>query len=206
MARRAVTSFARMSVPIRRKVASDTSSFPLELAVLAGGRIPENHPGQTHVGRGVPARRAGYDQGTEREQRSGEGCRMPQQAWSEKRERQYQHIKEGLREQGRSEDTAEEIAARTVTRNGPALGRPGRRVVPPSRTSRRDAVVGCDRIEDPEDAPTVSSTKRRRIVGSTGAPGCRRRSSSELSRDGADRVMGQHGRTGSAAQDPEVTS
>ena len=41
---------------------------------------------------------------------------MPQQAWSEKRERQYQHIKEGLREQGRSEDTAEEIAARTVNK------------------------------------------------------------------------------------------
>ena len=41
---------------------------------------------------------------------------MPQQAWSEKRERQYEHIKEGLREQGRSEDTAEEIAARTVNK------------------------------------------------------------------------------------------
>jgi hypothetical protein len=41
---------------------------------------------------------------------------MPRQAWSEKRERQYEHIKEGLREQGRSEDTAEEIAARTVNK------------------------------------------------------------------------------------------
>ncbi|MGH2640322.1 MAG: plasmid stabilization protein [Actinomycetota bacterium] len=41
---------------------------------------------------------------------------MPQQAWSEKRERQYEHIKEGLRERGRSEDTAEEIAARTVNK------------------------------------------------------------------------------------------
>jgi hypothetical protein len=41
---------------------------------------------------------------------------MPQQAWSEKRERQYEHIKEGLREQGRSEETAEEIAARTVNK------------------------------------------------------------------------------------------
>ena len=40
---------------------------------------------------------------------------MPQQAWSEKRER-HEHIKEGLREQGRSEDTAEEIAARTVNK------------------------------------------------------------------------------------------
>ena len=41
---------------------------------------------------------------------------MPQQAWSAKRERQYRHIKEGLRESGRSEDTAEEIAARTVNK------------------------------------------------------------------------------------------
>ena len=41
---------------------------------------------------------------------------MPQQAWSNKRERQYEHIKEGLRERGRSEDLAEEIAARTVNK------------------------------------------------------------------------------------------
>lgn len=41
---------------------------------------------------------------------------MPQQAWSDKRERQYDHIKEGLLEQGRSEDTAEAIAARTVNK------------------------------------------------------------------------------------------
>ncbi len=40
---------------------------------------------------------------------------MPK-AWSAKRERQYEHIKEGLEEQGRSEDTAEEIAARTVNK------------------------------------------------------------------------------------------
>src|SRR5205823_12188356 len=41
---------------------------------------------------------------------------MPQQAWSDKRERQYEHIKEGLRDRGESEDTAEEIAARTVNK------------------------------------------------------------------------------------------
>ncbi len=49
---------------------------------------------------------------------------MPQQAWSNKRERQYEHIKSGLKKRGRSEDTAEEIAARTVNkeraRNGEA--------------------------------------------------------------------------------------
>jgi hypothetical protein len=35
---------------------------------------------------------------------------------SKKRERQYQHIKAGLKKSGRSEDTAEEIAARTVNK------------------------------------------------------------------------------------------
>jgi hypothetical protein len=41
---------------------------------------------------------------------------MPQQAWSAKRERQYDHIKQGLKERGTSEDKAEEIAARTVNK------------------------------------------------------------------------------------------
>jgi hypothetical protein len=41
---------------------------------------------------------------------------MPRQAWSEKRERQYEHIKQGLERSGRSEETAEEIAARTVNK------------------------------------------------------------------------------------------
>jgi hypothetical protein len=41
---------------------------------------------------------------------------MPQQAWSDKRERQYEHIKEGLKKEGRPNDLAEEIAARTVNK------------------------------------------------------------------------------------------
>jgi hypothetical protein len=41
---------------------------------------------------------------------------MPQEAWSAKRERQYKHIKAGLKKRGRSEDAAEEIAARTVNK------------------------------------------------------------------------------------------
>jgi hypothetical protein len=47
---------------------------------------------------------------------------MPQKAWSKKRERQYEHIKEGLRERGESEDTAEEIAARTVNKERARAG------------------------------------------------------------------------------------
>lgn len=41
---------------------------------------------------------------------------MPQQAWSAKRERQYQQIKSGLKQRGDSEELAEEIAARTVSK------------------------------------------------------------------------------------------
>jgi hypothetical protein len=37
-------------------------------------------------------------------------------SWSPKRERQYEHIKEAYEERGRSEDKAEEIAARTVNK------------------------------------------------------------------------------------------
>ena len=41
---------------------------------------------------------------------------MPRKAWSAKRERQYRHIKDSLLERGKSEGTAEEIAARTVNK------------------------------------------------------------------------------------------
>ena len=41
---------------------------------------------------------------------------MPRRAWSPKRQRQYEHIRESELEQGRSEDRAEEIAARTVNK------------------------------------------------------------------------------------------
>lgn len=47
---------------------------------------------------------------------------MPQQAWSAKRERQYQHIKSSAKQQGASTDRAEEIAARTVNKNRAQAG------------------------------------------------------------------------------------
>ena len=47
---------------------------------------------------------------------------MPQQAWNAKRERQYEHIKEGLKEHGRSNDLAAEIAARTVNKERARAG------------------------------------------------------------------------------------
>jgi hypothetical protein len=47
---------------------------------------------------------------------------MPQQAWSKKRERQYEHIKDSLEDRGKDEDTAEEIAARTVNKERARAG------------------------------------------------------------------------------------
>ncbi|MEU0090970.1 plasmid stabilization protein [Kribbella sp. NPDC006257] len=41
---------------------------------------------------------------------------------NKKRERQYEHIKAGLKERGRSEDVAEEIAARTVNKERARAG------------------------------------------------------------------------------------
>ena len=63
---------------------------------------------------------------------------MPQQAWSKKRERQYEQIKEGLEDQGRDEDTAEEIAARTVNKERARSGEAKQK----SRTSTDDISSG----------------------------------------------------------------
>jgi plasmid stabilization system protein ParE len=41
---------------------------------------------------------------------------MPQNAWSDKRERQYEHIKDSYEERGVGADEAEERAARTVNK------------------------------------------------------------------------------------------
>ena len=41
---------------------------------------------------------------------------MPQDGWSDKRERQYEHIKESYKERGVGTDEAEERAARTVNK------------------------------------------------------------------------------------------
>jgi hypothetical protein len=63
---------------------------------------------------------------------------MPQQAWSKKRERQYEHIKEGLEDRGEDEDTAEEIAARTVNKERARAGE----AKESSRTSTEDISSG----------------------------------------------------------------
>jgi hypothetical protein len=47
---------------------------------------------------------------------------MPRRVWSRKRERQYEHIRDGLDNRGRTEDVAEEIAARTVNKERARAG------------------------------------------------------------------------------------
>ena len=63
---------------------------------------------------------------------------MPQESWSAKRERQYDHIKDGLTERGRDEDTAAEIAARTVNKERARAGESEQA----SRTSTDDLSSG----------------------------------------------------------------
>jgi hypothetical protein len=63
---------------------------------------------------------------------------MPPRAWSRKRERQYDHIREGVQERGRSEDVAEEIAARTVNKERARAGESKQA----SRTSVEDISSG----------------------------------------------------------------
>jgi hypothetical protein len=63
---------------------------------------------------------------------------MPQGAWSAKRERQYEHIKEGLLERGEGEGQAEEIAARTVNKERARSGEARQR----SRSSVDDISSG----------------------------------------------------------------
>ncbi len=56
---------------------------------------------------------------------------MPQAAWNKKRERQYEHVKDSEKKQGRSDRRAEEIAARTVNKERARSGE--------SRTSSRSS-------------------------------------------------------------------
>src|ERR671917_2239999 len=63
---------------------------------------------------------------------------MPQQAWTKKRERQYEHIKESLEDRGTSHDKAQEIAARTVNKERARKGE----AKTSSRLSREDISSG----------------------------------------------------------------
>jgi hypothetical protein len=63
---------------------------------------------------------------------------MPQKAWSNKRERQYEHVKESVKKQGAPTEKAKEIAARTVNKERARSGE----AKESSRTSRQDISSG----------------------------------------------------------------
>jgi plasmid stabilization system protein ParE len=63
---------------------------------------------------------------------------MPRQPWSPKRERQYEHIKEGIEKRGDSQALAEEVAARTVNKERARSGE----AKTASRTSTSDISSG----------------------------------------------------------------
>jgi hypothetical protein len=63
---------------------------------------------------------------------------MPQQAWSNKRERQYEHVKSSAKKRGASTKRAKEVAARTVNKERARSGE----ARTSSRTSRRDMSSG----------------------------------------------------------------
>jgi hypothetical protein len=93
---------------------------------------------------------------------------MPRNAWSDKRERQYDHIKKSLKQRGKSEDTAEEIAARTVNKERAQHGEAKHS----SRLSREDkpaAVRGGERSHRGEGGRTraqlYEEAKRKGIEG-----------------------------------------
>jgi hypothetical protein len=94
---------------------------------------------------------------------------MPQRTWSNKRERQYEHIKESEKKQGRSTKRAKEIAARTVNKERARSGEARES----SRTSRRDVSTGrrggqrsgTNRPKGRTKEQLYNEAKRRNIPG-----------------------------------------
>ena len=87
-----------------------------------------------------------------------------------KRARQYEHIKESLEQRGRSEDVAEEIAARTVNKERARHGeaRESSRLSREDISSGRGAAVSA-RTAAPGAGPATSSTRRHARWASRGA-------------------------------------
>jgi hypothetical protein len=94
---------------------------------------------------------------------------MPQRTWSNKRERQYEHIKDSEKKQGRSTKRAKEIAARTVNKERARQGEARQS----SRTSRRDISSGrrggqrsgTNRPKGRTKEQLYNEAKRRNIPG-----------------------------------------
>jgi hypothetical protein len=95
---------------------------------------------------------------------------MPQSAWNAKRERQYEHIKDSEKEQGRSTERAKEIAARTVNkeraRAGETKGRPSRTSTQDLSSGRRGGMrSGTNRPKGRTKEQLYNEAKRRNVEG-----------------------------------------
>jgi hypothetical protein len=97
---------------------------------------------------------------------------MPQQTWSPKRERQYEHVKESAKEQGASTKRAKEIAARTVNKERARSGE-ARQSSPSSRrdisSGRRGGLrSGTGRQKGQTKEQLYNQAKRLNIKGRSG--------------------------------------
>ncbi|WP_019926071.1 hypothetical protein [Nocardia sp. BMG111209] len=94
---------------------------------------------------------------------------MPQQQWSDKRERQYEHIKDSAEERGASTRRAEEIAARTVNKNRARSGESktaSRTSVEDMSPQRRGGLrSGTDRPKGPTRDQLYNEARQRNIEG-----------------------------------------
>jgi len=94
---------------------------------------------------------------------------MPQKAWSNKRERQYEHIEENLEDRGTPKKRAKEIAARTVNKTRAQTGeakessRLSRKDMPPSR--RGGLRSGTNRPKGRTKEQLYNEAKRMGIDG-----------------------------------------
>lgn len=94
---------------------------------------------------------------------------MPQGAWSNKRERQYEHIKDSARKKGKSAKTAKRIAAATVNKERARKGESKTS----SRSSTRDMSSGkrggqrsgTDRPKGRTKEQLYNEAKRRGVEG-----------------------------------------
>jgi plasmid stabilization system protein ParE len=94
---------------------------------------------------------------------------MPRQAWSKKRERQYEHIEDSLEQRGTPKKKAKEIAARTVNKERAQHGE----AKSASTLSRRDLSPGrhgglrsgTNRPKDRTKAQLYNEAKRMNIPG-----------------------------------------
>jgi hypothetical protein len=97
---------------------------------------------------------------------------MPQRAWSNKRERQYKHVKSSAKKRGASTKRAKEIAARTVNkeraRSGESRTRSKSSVRGPSSGRRGGWRSGTSRPKGQTREQLYNEAKRLNISGRSG--------------------------------------